>query len=233
LDTLREELAREGWAWFLFGIAGTLVFQGRFYLQWLATEREKKSVVPISFWYLSCVGTIMLLIFAVVTQSPVGALSYALNIVIYARNLVHIWRNSGRLSKRMHTAIHGVVALIALIAVYFVVHVWSQEYEITRHTSSSEAHKTWFVIAIGTTGALLFGCRFIIQWIATERARKSVIPTVFWYFSIVATVLQFIAFILRNEWVFAIGSGVGIVIYARNLWFIYQPGAPSDAAKAA
>jgi len=233
VDALREELAREGWGWFLFGIAGTLIFQGRFYLQWYASERQKKSVVPVAFWYLSCVGTIMLLIFAVFTQSPVGALSNGLNIVIYARNLVHIWRNAGRLTKRMHAAIHGVVGVIALVAVYFVIHVWLNEYQVTQHTTSREAQKTWFWIAVGATGTLLFGCRFIIQWIATERARASVIPTAFWYFSIVATMLQFIGYIPRKEWVFAIGSLIGIVIYARNLWFIHRPGTAANTAGAA
>ncbi|MBI5092957.1 MAG: lipid-A-disaccharide synthase N-terminal domain-containing protein [Candidatus Hydrogenedentes bacterium] len=232
MDTLREELAREGWAWFLFGLAGQLTFQGRFYLQWIASERKKKSVIPVAFWYLSCVGTLMLLVFAVYTQSPVGALSNGLNIVIYARNLVHIWRNAGKLTKQMHTAIHGIVAVIALVAVYFVARVWLLEYDITKHASAGEAQKTWFWIAVGATGTLLFGCRFIIQWIATERARASVIPTAFWYFSVVATVLQFIGYIPRKEWVFALGSVMGIVIYARNLWFIHKPGAEVDDPEA-
>ena len=232
MDALQADIAREGLLVFFFGLVAQGIFQTRFYIQWLASERQKKSIVPISFWYLSSVGTLMLLTFAAITHSAVGALSNGLNIVIYARNLVHIWRNQGRLSKRMHTFIHVAVGVIAVIAVYVVIQVWLFKYHETETVSPSEARRTWFWLAIGASGTLLFGSRFIIQWIATERARASVIPTAFWYLSIGATVMQLASYVQTQEWIFALGSVTAVIIYARNLWFVHQAGGETTAAGA-
>lgn len=220
--SFREGIAAEGLAWFVFGLLGAVIFQGRFYLQWLASERAKKSIVPLEFWYMSSVGALMLLTYGVHKKEPVGVLSFAFNIVVYARNLVHIWRNRGRLTKTMHTAIHAGVALTALVAAYFVITVWMHQYEVTRAATRVEAQKTWFWIAVGTAGTAMFAGRFLIQWIATERARTSVIPNVFWYLSLGATFLQLASYTQRAQWVFALGSAASIVIYARNLWFIHR-----------
>ena len=64
--------------------------------------------------------------------------------------------------------------------------------------------------------------RMIIQWIATEKQKKSVVPNVFWYLSCMAALLSTAAFVHRAEWIFAVGSGLTILIYSRNIWFILQ-----------
>ena len=74
--------------------------------------------------------------------------------------------------------------------------------------------------AIGFLGQLFFSMRFIVQWIKSERVRQSVIPVAFWYFSVFggATLLAYA--IHREDPVFIIGQGAGLLIYARNLYFI-------------
>lgn len=74
--------------WMMIGLVGEGVFFLRFVVQWLATERAKKTVVPMSFWYLSLGGTLLVLAYAFYKADPVFILAYGLNIFLYVRNLV-------------------------------------------------------------------------------------------------------------------------------------------------
>ena len=76
--------------------------------------------------------------------------------------------------------------------------------------------------AVGFLGQVLFSMRFIVQWITSERSRQSVIPVVFWYFSVLggATLLAYA--IHREDPVFIVGQAGGLMIYARNLYFIHR-----------
>ncbi len=218
--------------WLILGATGGVIFYGRFYVQWWASERQKRSVMPIAFWYMSSVGSLMLLAYAVHTQSPVGALGQSLNIVIYSRNLVHIWREKGKLTSAANWAIHGAVAVISIVALGLVAHIWFSEYRHTQTVAENEANQIWFWLAIGVAGQALFASRFIIQWIATEVKRKSVIPHIFWHISVVASVLQLACFWQRGEWIFALGMIANILVYTRNLWFIYRHPEESQAGQA-
>jgi lipid-A-disaccharide synthase-like uncharacterized protein len=80
------------WLWFALGFAGQAVFSARFVVQWIASERKKRSVVPVAFWYLSIVGSILVLAYALVRVDPVFILAYGFNSFIYVRNLILIYR---------------------------------------------------------------------------------------------------------------------------------------------
>ena len=79
-----------------------------------------------------------------------------------------------------------------------------------------------FWLLLGFFGQFLFLCRFLIQWIVSEKEKKSIIPIVFWYFSIGGACLVLIYAIYRKDPVFILGQSLGIVIYARNLYLISQ-----------
>jgi lipid-A-disaccharide synthase-like uncharacterized protein len=64
--------------------------------------------------------------------------------------------------------------------------------------------------------------RFVVQWIATERARKSVFPVAFWFFSIGGGVLLFGYALAKKDPVFILGQGFGLFVYLRNLYFVYR-----------
>src|SRR5580692_1485292 len=72
-----------------------------------------------------------------------------------------------------------------------------------------------------------FTMRFVVQWIASERARKSVIPVAFWFFSIGGGVLLLIYALYRRDPVFIAGQALGLVVYIRNLYFIIVNGRQS------
>lgn len=75
-------------------------------------------------------------------------------------------------------------------------------------------------IAIGFIGQILFFMRFFIQWLASEKAGTSVIPHSFWYFSMLGGVTLFAYAFYRQDPVFILGQSTGLLIYARNLYFI-------------
>ena len=89
----------------------------------------------------------------------------------------------------------------------------------------------WLWLAVGLSGQALFSARFLIQWIASERQRRSVIPLLFWYFSLAggATLLAYA--IHRQDPVFIIGQGAGLIVYLRNLWLIRLAGQRGDSAR--
>ena len=79
-------MGEDGW-WLLVGFGGQLLFMGRFVIQWLASERRRRSVIPVSFWYLSIAGALVLLAYALHRRDPVFVAGQVLGMGIYLRNL--------------------------------------------------------------------------------------------------------------------------------------------------
>jgi len=78
--------------WLAVGLAGQAAFFSRFLVQWLASEREGRSVVPPVFWVLSLAGSVILLVYAVHRADPVFVLGQSLGAFVYVRNLVLLRR---------------------------------------------------------------------------------------------------------------------------------------------
>jgi lipid-A-disaccharide synthase-like uncharacterized protein len=85
-------------------------------------------------------------------------------------------------------------------------------------------------ILIGYVAQLLFAMRFVVQWIASERAGKSVIPTAFWVFSIGGGLMLLGYALYRKDPVFIIGQAFGVFVYLRNLQFVLRGGGQGAAA---
>jgi lipid-A-disaccharide synthase-like uncharacterized protein len=77
-------------------------------------------------------------------------------------------------------------------------------------------------LGVGFAGQALFFMRFLVQWLHSERARRSVIPVAFWYFSIGGGVVLLAYAIHKCDPVFIVGQLGGVLIYARNLQFILR-----------
>lgn len=75
-------------------------------------------------------------------------------------------------------------------------------------------------ILLGFVAQGLFTMRFVVQWLASERAKRSVVPIAFWFFSLGGGTLLLIYAIQRQDPVFIAGQGLGLFIYIRNLWLI-------------
>ena len=83
------------------------------------------------------------------------------------------------------------------------------------------------LLIIGLSGQLLFFMRFFLQWLISEKRKKSVIPPSFWYFSLAGGIVLLIYAVLRKDLVFILGQSCGVIIYARNLRLIYKDGKQS------
>ena len=92
LYTLLDITGPLGLLWVGVGFAGQTVFTGRMVVQWVTSERARRSVVPTSFWWMSLVGATMLLAYFVWRTDVVGVVGQAAGWVIYARNLLLIRR---------------------------------------------------------------------------------------------------------------------------------------------
>lgn len=79
--------------WLLIGLIGQGLFFVRWLVQWFSSERQRRSVIPLSFWYLSMFGAVVLLTYSIYRGDPVFIMGNLFNSAVYARNLVLIHRS--------------------------------------------------------------------------------------------------------------------------------------------
>jgi len=87
----------------------------------------------------------------------------------------------------------------------------------------------WVILGFVAQG--LFTMRFVVQWIASERARRSVVPATFWFFSVGGGALLLVYALYRRDPVFIAGQALGLVVYLRNVYFIVLHGRQSATAE--
>ena len=90
--------------------------------------------------------------------------------------------------------------------------------------------KLSWVVLLGYAGQILFTMRFVVQWVASERAGKSVIPMAFWFFSIGGGLLLLGYALYIKDPVFILGQSFGVFVYTRNLYFIRRDKSGAVAA---
>jgi lipid-A-disaccharide synthase-like uncharacterized protein len=78
------------------GILGQVLFGSRFFVQWAASERLQRSVIPVAFWYLSLLGGALTLVYAIQIQEPVFMVPQIGGLLIYSRNLYFVYRDKSR-----------------------------------------------------------------------------------------------------------------------------------------
>lgn len=82
-------------------------------------------------------------------------------------------------------------------------------------------------VVLGFTGQALFFARLLVQWLASEKEQRSVVPVGFWWFSLLGGVMLFSYFVWRRDIVGVLGQTTGVVVYARNLRLIYRRASPA------
>ena len=95
MEALLSFLKVDSWVefwWVMFGLFGQLMFSGRFIVQWIASEKARRSTVPLAFWYFSMGGGVILFTYAVYRADPVFILGQSLGLFIYSHNLYLIYR---------------------------------------------------------------------------------------------------------------------------------------------
>ena len=84
----------------VLGLLGQACFFSRFLVQWVASEKNKRSVVPIAFWYLSLIGGALVLIYSIWRRDPIFILGQSVGLLVYARNLILIHTKGSRHADR-------------------------------------------------------------------------------------------------------------------------------------
>lgn len=207
-------------AWLLiFGLVAQSMFFMRFLVQWIVSEKAKRSVIPSLFWYFSLAGSTLMFCYGILREDAVIIAGQALGYVIYTRNIYYIRRDwLGAY----------VLPLVAMVAILLIIFDFYDNYSLDQAAAAfsdwwgrlASANRTIAIFGFFAQG--LFYCRFIVQWITTERRKLSVVPELFWYFSISGGILMFIYGVLREDPVLMLGQSTGIFIYGRNLFFIWR-----------
>lgn len=85
---------------------------------------------------------------------------------------------------------------------------------------------TWFGViwvSVGLLGQVMFTGRMLVQWLVSEKEKRSVVPPAFWWMSIIGASMLILYFIWRKDIVGVLGQATGWLIYVRNLWMIHKP----------
>jgi lipid-A-disaccharide synthase-like uncharacterized protein len=90
----------------------------------------------------------------------------------------------------------------------------------------------WRWLVVGSVGQALFGSRFLVQWIASERRKASVVPVLFWWMSLGGGLCLLAYAIHKRDPVFIVGQATGFVVYARNLMLVRGRPAPEGPGSA-
>jgi lipid-A-disaccharide synthase-like uncharacterized protein len=97
-----EWLSQQWSLWKVIGYAGNATFFSRFMIQWIASERAGKSIIPVQFWFLSIIGSVILAVYAIHTKDLVVIFAFAPNSLVYIRNLMLLHKE--KKARQTHTA---------------------------------------------------------------------------------------------------------------------------------
>lgn len=199
--------------WILFGLTGNALFSARVITQWYASERARRSVVPVSFWWMSLAATLVQLTYAI-GGKKVANLPFMIGLVVtlvpYLRNLVIHYRPN----RPPVPMIPMLVTAIVLVLIPSVMFGWRER-----------AHfNCWLVI--GFLGTLIYTSRFFIAWIETERLRRATFSLKFWYASLIGSILYLVYSISQHDLVFILAFLFNGIPYVRNIMLINNSKAP-------
>lgn len=209
------------------GFLAALAFGARFIIQWIQSEKAQKSLVPRSFWQLSIIGNLLLMVHSFIQIQYHVCIVQVCNTIISWRNLNLMQTKHPPISLRM--VIFLLIGSIMLVTSLFALQDWMivQNGDWFRiPTAPWQASSTYsisiFWHLLGTIAYGLFSSRFWIQWWYAEKARASTLPVAFWWLSLIGAFLSIVYFARINDLVNLIGPLLGIIPYARNLMLIQK-----------
>ena len=194
--------------WDGIGWVGQGIFTIRILHQWLASEKAKKSVVPVGFWWWSLAATFLLLVYQGHRRDPVFAVGLLINCAIYLRNL----RMATRPASSHARPPSGLAPVLWGLAAFGGVMAFSA---LAEREIRLDPAPFWTVL--GFSGQAVWSSRFVVQWHASERAGRSVLPASFFWMSIVGAVTLFAYAVKREDWVMMAAYALNPIPYARNL----------------
>ena len=191
----------------MVGAVGQACFFGRVLVQWIASEKQKRSASPRIYWWLSLVAAALLAAAAIALHEWVLLPGYFITGAVYTRNLAY--ENQGGRLGPLPAALLGLCVAVALV-------VWG-----LMHTDSAGALPTYW-IAIGIFGQAIWSTRFLVQWWLSERSGVSHFPLSFWWLSLIGSFLNLAYTLQLDSPVFWVGFAIAWFVPLRNLMLEYK-----------
>ncbi len=192
----------------VIGFIAQILFSSRLIIQWFLSEKEKKVVSPLIFWQLSLLGGFLLFIYGWFRDDFSIMLGQILTYYIYIRNLqlLGYW-------KKLHFLFKLFILSFPVIVIVYSYN--NNIYDVNRLFRNDEI--PFNLLLLGIVGQVIFTLRFVVQWILSERSKKSELPIHFWILSLIGSLLIFTYAIIREDYVLMFGHIFGLTIYIRNI----------------
>ena len=199
------------------GLSGQVLFALRGLVQWAASERARRSVVPPAYWWMTVAAALILSIYAALRGDPILVVGPLVSLGLGLRNLSIQAGARGGISRRavLPVAIGLTGTLLVATAV-----------ESLRR--GADLPLGWVVL--GLVGQALWTSRFVVQWWTSEVRGESVLSRGFWWLTITGSLLLAAYALLRRDWVFLLAYGFSPVPAARNLVLLSRAVTPSPAS---
>ncbi len=195
------------------GFGAQLMFTSRTFIQWIASEKQRKVVNPTIFWQLSLLGACLMIVYGIMRKDAPIIFGQVLTYGIYVRNiqLKNKWDSIPRFSKLL---IWG----IPIAGILFL--IFNYEQFIDQIVINEDIPFATSILGFGAQ--VLFTSRFVYQWIYSEKRGFSHLPAAFWMISIAGSSLILWYGILRVDPVLILGHCTGLIVYIRNLYLGYN-----------
>lgn len=208
------------------GFLSSIVFFWRFIQQWITSELHQKSLVTRSFWQLSFIGNVMLMLHAFLQLQYHVCAIQACNAIISWRNLDLMREPASQASFRkvivlMLSSI-VVITLGFVLQGYFLGNGIIEWFRTPNWNGTAVSQVGTFWHLLGFTGLVLFSSRFWVQWWEAEKDHVSSLSLPFWWLSVGGGTLSLFYFIYIEDLVNIIGPAFGMIPYIRNLMLIYK-----------
>lgn len=193
--------------WTIFGLAGgNLLFSGRVLLQWWASERAGKTVVPVSFWWISVFATLVHFVYACHIREIPFMIMLMVTIVPYIRNLsIHYSPDRPPLP---------MIPMLVVSIVLTLIPTFFFGYKNRDHLDA------WIVL--GLLGTFIYSSRFFVSWIESERNRQATLSLKFWWISLVGSILLLAYALIRSNLVFILAFLFNGIPFIRNIMLIHK-----------
>ena len=194
--------------YFILAIIAQLLFGARMYSQWVLSEKQKESVTPLFFWWLSLSGSLLFFIYGYLRVDFALMLGQVLAYFIYIRNL-QIQQQWAKIPKWSRV-------LLFLVPVIILIYGYSNGANDINTLLTNPDITAWLLI-LGIVAQVVFTLRFVYQWFYAEKNKEATLPLGFWIISLTGGLMTLTYFIFRQDIVLIISNVMGVIIYTRNI----------------
>jgi lipid-A-disaccharide synthase-like uncharacterized protein len=197
-------------AYLIYGVGflGQALFFSRTILQWFKSENEGEIISPVIFWQLSLLASQLMLLYGLLRNDFAIMLGQFIVYYIYIRNL-----QLKRAWSRIFPVFRGIIIIVPLLIITWL--IMGNTHNLTSLFINENI--PYWLIALGSTGQLIFSFRFVYQWIRSEKEKSSVLPGKFWMISIAGSLIIFVYSIFRRDPVLFLSNLIGLFVYVRNI----------------